>query len=984
MYTSRSTEKEKRQDDARSSVVEKKMADNCRHGEKGKSGKKAITNANSNQQKQLASRQKHRTSSNQQPVWRPGGSARIPSSSSATTWTQKSRPTMHTKENIKSSTSKRGCSMDHIPTKKNYTSVEKVMDDGGKRMAKIHGCIMEEKNGQEDVSSVVIDPPPLHQKIADKKSNTSLRIAPKTKLPRSRVCPKNCKDTSLCDVIDREVSKESKILRALEKIIKGAPENEDERNDENPINSYGFHDETSSVSFEQPCLIEKEIKINEEEPTRDVDSKQFTRRLNSINEMNEKFPEKSLEPVVSKDFVPFSIGNNRTDDNCENFQGETRTNFSSVTSASCTVNFTSSSDYTSKQASFKHRQASYNSISSSIVLHEEKQRSEKSKKNDVSQTCSFDSNEKQQNCDTENSRNLSTDKKEKAKVNFHAVSLNILKEFLCEQGIDVDLVNKAEKYLKDKRKTQKYLKKNSISLADVLSNVENNQRLEANTKNECCLKNKTEKNTEKCKKNSTNPKKDSNEVSLQATLEMKNIAMCTVRNSNDAYSQTGICYEESKCLQTILEDDSSMTNSQTMETQTEMAEAKCVAIECRKNDLKNGRRNASSMTISLPVCNHSTETVRIPCVSISVATDYRSGCNKENLSDNFTKNSNDFQYNFNNSSSKDNLYKSSNNISLKSQTNTIEKSIDKVNQDSIVKFSHVLSRFLNQMHVECNKSSLNCEKDDETNKLRHEESNFSTSSSQSSKQSAESESKVTNDSPVKRIPSAISAAFQVAAIKGRNLRRAVEIYERKMRSKFWKSKKETKQRKKKTSKILKTGNLGLKSVYKSNSSVKIIMRKKNSDKHGIFEQLKVLRQAEIRSAFSETSFDLCNNSTKETSDSAETSSTTVISSDTNFRRIEVKIPARSYSSVVLESTEPLIEFSVNETEDVKFEGTESVKKISSNNTRLRFYENTNAQAENVKKFTLFSRENLLCLLYGIVCSIVFCCLQFTITCDVLS
>ncbi|CAK9810505.1 hypothetical protein ANTQUA_LOCUS6459 [Anthophora quadrimaculata] len=882
----------------------------------------------------------------------------------------------------RSSASKRGSSMDHIPSKKNYANVEKVVDDSGKRMAKIHGSIMEEKNGQEDVSSVVIDPPLLHHKMTDKKSTTSLRIAPKTKLPRSRVCSKSCKDTSLCDVIDREVSKESKILCALEKIIKGVPENEDERNDENPINSYGFHDETSSVSFEQPCLIEKEIKINEEEPTRDIDSKQFTRKLNSINELNEKFPETSLEPTVSKDFVPFSIGNNETDDNCENFQRKTHTNFSSVTSASCTVNFTSSSDYTSKQASFKHCQASYNTISSSIVLHEEKQRSEKSKKNNVSQSCSFDSNEKQQKCDTENSRNLSTDKKEKAKVNFHAVSLNILKEFLCEQGIDVDLVNKAEKYLKDKRKTQKYLKKNSISLADVLSNVENNQRLEANTKNEGCLKSKIEKNTEKCKKHSTNPKKDLNEVSLQATLEMKDIATCTVRNSNDAYSQTGIYYEESKCLQTILEDDSSMTNSQTMETQTEMAEVKCVAIECYKNDLKNERKNASSMTMSLPVCNHSTDTMRIPCVSISVATDYTSDCNKENLSDNFTKNSNDFQNNFNNSSSKDNLHKSSSNISLKSQINTIKKSFDKVDQDSIVKFSRVLSTFLNKMYVEY--YCLNCKKDDETNELCCEESNFSISSSQSSKHSAESESKVTNDSPVKRIPSVINAAFQVAAIKGRNLQRAMDIYERKMRTKFWKSKKETKQRKKKTSKILKTGNLGLKSVYKSNSSVKIIMRKKNSDKHGIFEQSKVLRQAEIRSAFSETSFDLCNNSKNETSDSAESSSTTVISSDTNFRRIKVKIPARSYSSVVLESTEPLIEFSVNEIEDVKFEGTESVKKISSNNTCLRFYENTNVQAENVEKFTLFSRQNLLSLLYGIVCSIVFCCLQFTITCDVLS
>ncbi|KOC69778.1 hypothetical protein WH47_07518 [Habropoda laboriosa] len=958
LCSSRNAEKEKRQDDGLNSVIEKKMAENSRHSEKVKPGKKITTSTIFNQQKQFVSRQKHRNFGNQQPVWRPGGSVRIPSSSSATTLTQKSRPSTHTRETAKEE--KHGRATNNW---KKRPSTE------------VHST-------KETVSSLDIDPPWNH-KMADKRSNASLKIAPKVKSPRCRVSSRSYnKDTSLCDVIDREVSKESRVLRALEKIVKGTPENAEEKIDRNLIRCYEMQDETSPVSFRQPALVEEEMKINEEEPTRDIDCNQFKKNLINIDEVIENFSEKSSAPVVSKNFVPFPVTNDKIEEsagtggNLEDFQAKNRSDFASVTSASCTMNFnTSSSDCISKEEDFRHCETSFNSVSSSIVSRQE-ERNEESKENDVSRACSLNCNEKQGKFDAKNLKSLSISKEEKTKVNFHALSLSMLKEFLCEQGIDVDLVNKAEKYLKDKQKSRKYLKKKSTSFADVPSNVDNKQQLEKNTKNEYSWKKKTERNAEKPEENSANFR-DSNKISLQSAPKMKDIATCTVRNRNDISFL-------SKCLQTIPEDDSSTTKLRATETQTEMEEEKYLANERCKMDLKNERRNMSSMTVSLPVCNHSMETVRIPRVSKSAATDFNqetSDCSEKNSSENFCKNSNDLpsktnlQTNSNNFSSKDNFHGNSSDIPLTSQINST-KNDD--NEDDKNK------------HEERDESSLNHEEDDQINESSYDESNLSTATNFSSscfisseRGVDENEAKEENESPVKVIPSEISAAFQVGAIKDRNLHRAIEIYERTMRSKLKKSEKETK-RKRRRSKIAKISRK-LKNWPESNSSIKIVVKKKNNDKRGIVEHFKVLRQAEIRSSFGKTSFDLCNNSKEETSESVETSSTTIISSETNFGNIQVEIPIRSSSSVVLKEAISLVEFLVKKTEDVKFEGTECVRKIGSGNTRLGFCENTNANVEKVKKeFSLLSRKNLLSLLYGILCSVVFWCLQFTITCDVVS
>lgn len=96
----RCVEKEKHLYEAQTIVTDKKMADNYRHPEKGKLPKKTVLSTNSNQCKQslTMSRQKQHASSNQQPVWRPGGAAKIPIFNSATTLSQKTRPAIHVRE----------------------------------------------------------------------------------------------------------------------------------------------------------------------------------------------------------------------------------------------------------------------------------------------------------------------------------------------------------------------------------------------------------------------------------------------------------------------------------------------------------------------------------------------------------------------------------------------------------------------------------------------------------------------------------------------------------------------------------------------------------------------------------------------------------------------------------------------------------------------------------------------------------------------
>ena len=90
--SARYAEREKHLDD-----VNKKTVDNCHHSERVKPAKKIMLCTGSNQSKQAISRQKHRAPSNQ-PVWRPGGAAKIPTFNSVTTLVQKTRPITHNRE----------------------------------------------------------------------------------------------------------------------------------------------------------------------------------------------------------------------------------------------------------------------------------------------------------------------------------------------------------------------------------------------------------------------------------------------------------------------------------------------------------------------------------------------------------------------------------------------------------------------------------------------------------------------------------------------------------------------------------------------------------------------------------------------------------------------------------------------------------------------------------------------------------------------
>ncbi|KAK1116475.1 hypothetical protein K0M31_019006 [Melipona bicolor] len=93
LNSARYMEKEKRLDD----VTDKKTAENSHHLERVKPAKRITLYTSSNQSKQATFRQKQRAPSDQ-PVWRPGGAAKIPTFNSVTTLVQKTRPPAHNRE----------------------------------------------------------------------------------------------------------------------------------------------------------------------------------------------------------------------------------------------------------------------------------------------------------------------------------------------------------------------------------------------------------------------------------------------------------------------------------------------------------------------------------------------------------------------------------------------------------------------------------------------------------------------------------------------------------------------------------------------------------------------------------------------------------------------------------------------------------------------------------------------------------------------
>lgn len=851
-------------------------------------------------------------------------------------------------------------------------------------------------------------------KTTGKRSSTSLKASPRAKSkPKTLRHPsknfsesertawgiKNCTNASVCDIINKRITRESEILRALEEIIKATPEKNKGKNVEKPTYCYKnqAEEETNEV-FKQPnepIAVKEEMKINEEEPTRDIDSEQYKKsQLNEV-QLKEKFqedhqiaknfsenlPENLSMPIMPKNVIPVlntsveeNTKNVATNEHFEHFQSKARLSVALGTTTSCVVDINSSSVDSMKVEATKSCQTSSNAISSPDVS-KLKQKSEKSKENDTcpeNDTFFLDNNRKRQKCDSTGSKilnNPSIMKKEKTRINSHAVSLSMLKEFLCDQGIDVDLVNKAERYLKDKQKTCKGLKKKSISFADVPSYIEHNRHFEKKTilKEEHSWEEKLDKNIEEdiekhLRKNIgksetfINDEKNLNEVPLPKT---KDIATCTIINNNDAYSQTVIHCKISKS--TPEKDALTSIELQATGTQTEVE-----------------GRNACSMTELLNRSSPKALGKSYVCKSVTI--EHVTELKKKDLGSKMRKDSK-------NSKSQNDLHKDSKNVSTKSidMESTDTEETNKVEKHSSKECSRVFENLLNQMREEYDESLPNYKKDDAVDELRFNESKISLTSNSSS-MTIKEESKEEGQSPVRIVSSGIVAALQVAVIRARNVHKALDIYKRRLSNNLKKGNKESR-RKEKMSKVCTTCEEESKSVSRSSSVVKIILQKRDDSRNAVMEIFKDLRQAEVTSALSEICLDrhsdVNSESEEDSFESVVNLSTSTSFSEVSFKTVDLGIPKRSSSSVVLRNVGSLMGFLISKIDDVTFGRIECVTKIS-NTCEPEFCGDMRMEVVKVERLvSVFSTESLLILVYGMLCSVVFWCLNFTISCEVL-
>lgn len=837
-------------------------------------------------------------------------------------------------------------------------------------------------------------------KTTGKRSNTSLKASPRAKAkPKTLRYPsksfnesersawgiKNYTNASVCDIINERITRESEILRALEEIIKATPQKNEGKNVEKPTYCYKNQvQEETNEDFKQPSepiAVKEKMKINEEEPTRDIDSEQYKKsQLNEV-QLQEKFqedhqisknfsenlPENLSILIMPKNVIPLlntsveeNTKNVATNEHFEHFQSKAQLSVALGTTTSCIVDINSSSVDSVKVEATKSCQTSSNAISSPDVS-ELKQKNEKSKENDTCQennTLFLDNKRKQQKCDSTESKilnNPSIMKKEKTRMNSHAVSLSMLKEFLCDQGIDVDLVNKAERYLKDKQKTCKGLKKKSISFADVPSYIEHNRHFGKKTilKEGYSWEEKLDKNIEE------DIEKDLNEVPLPKT---KDIATCTIINNNDAYSQTVIHCKISKCLQSTPEKDAlTSVELQATGTQTEVE-----------------GRNVCSMTESLN--RSSPKALEKSRVCKSVTIEHVTKLKKKDLGSKMHKDSKDFK-------SQNDLHKDSKNVFTKSidiKSTDIEKT-NKIENHSSKECSRVFENLLNQMREEYDESLPNYKKDDAVDELRFNESKISLTSNSSS-MTIKEKNKEEGQSPVRIVSSGIVAALQVAVIRARNVYKALDIYKRRLSNNLKKRNKESR-RKEKISKVCKTCEEESRSVSRSSSVVKIILQKKDDSRNAVIEIFKDLRQAEVTSALSEICLDrhsdVNSESEEDSFESVVNLPTKTSFSEVSFRTVDLGIPKRSSSSVVLRNVGSLMKSLISKIDDVTFGRIECVTKIS-NTCEPEFCGDMRMEVVKVeRRVSVFSTENLLILIYGMLCSVVFWCLNFTISCEVL-
>lgn len=838
-----------------------------------------------------------------------------------------------------------------------------------------------------------------NSKVWSKRSNTSVKTSPRvgprsgTVRATSKSCNdhlrhgsesaslKNCEDTPHEKMARQKASKESKILRVLEDIIRTTPmEKKGDKSTRNLVDCYQFQYEANSIHFDlqaESTLDKEDVKINEEEPTRDIDAGEFVKDRPKVSEMVRENPQSIEElpqrpsALLPKDFPPFPNLNEDVVDvegsaNLEISQPNAHSSSVTVANAGCMVDLSSSSDSIANIELAKCCQTSLNSISSSSTSHQE-QKNEKYGKCDNWIACSSDCNP-----DRQKSKSPSDIREERSKVNSHAVSLSILKEFLCGQGVHVDLVDRAERCLKEKQKTLKCLKKKRVNSIDVPPSAENLQ-------NQCYCEDKLKENIENHEKDSVECKEDtdntSNCFSLQPPPERKDAVTFTIDCCSDASSQTDLQWKFTKSLQTIFERDVlTPVQQKTTETQTEIALPKEI------NNLTNKNRDASVITESLLISDSFTETVQVSYASKSVETDHVDriqNCSTKTMQEYVPENC-------------DNSTEMSIYICNEECTG---KNINNDDQDSTKSNLHASKKLSNQMY-ECYDGSLTTSKrNDEVCELCFVKSNAAASFSSPDVSSVCSESCVHNETvtheeshefSAKVISNEMLAALQVAVIRACNVYRAFDLYKQNLKRKLKKLERQ-KKRQRTARKNTEMRKRTLKSVSKRNSVSGITTKHwELFDENGVAELLKVPRCTEVTTASSKESLVFHNESEHEISESVSMPSTSTPCSGNIFEAIEPKISKKFFSNVTLKDVKSVMEFLVRETENVKLEHTRCVKKISDpacprfGNRKMK-----SGRMQEQGEFSIFSRENLLPLVYGVMCCIVFWCLQFTITCDII-
>ncbi|XP_076640650.1 uncharacterized protein LOC143352208 [Halictus rubicundus] len=881
-------------------IVERKINDNVRHSEKGKLLKKPTQSVNFEQSRQPMSRQKYRVANNPQPVWRPGGVVKLPSSSSATTLTQRNRP---------------------------------LLAQANERSIQLTDNAKEGKHGRSGESKKKISTDPYLTKCripnlttdcskqSSRKHITNPESISKLK-PKSRalkVCFKE-QNVSSC--------RSEKVLKLLEEIIKSPPADKKDKRNTNKSVIGDRQNETDPIDPERsmdPIPIEEEIEIPQDEPTRDIDPNEVRESRSKHAEVFEKtqqlieeLPECPLTVISPTDFSPSSIIKDQPMDSkssvhLENLHSRNNSNF---TCTECTTELKPSSistaEFSTNSSSQKRQKDELSTSNDSLTV-----KAERHKDSSSVNVCS----------------------------NSHTMSLTVLKEFLRDQGVDVGLLNRAEQCVKDKRKCRGCAKTKSASLADVMmSNKQRDKCSKDSADSSCCRGDMLRKIVQSSERNSADLEDaakslDHNckgDLKLSAP-EKKDTSTCTETNNNDTSVQTSLREMRTKSVQIIIEEDTPLAMKQeteTMETQTEMISTKHTATDCKSNSI-----DASSMTESNSVKDSTTETV-----SYASKLTERSDP-KEEISDHCDKNATKFVEIWNEMVSKE----------------------MRVNDDQDLTEKH---RHLGISNEDSSDKAPVCEEYGGGRELGFRESDSSTSSCCSHIPECCKHLNCWIDPEMNNFYNFISsetiATLESAAIRARDMYRAMYIYQQHMESKL----KEEEEKKK----FEKIKNCEQSKNLSTIDSFDVIVK---DSYHSCKYNLEILSRAEIASLSDESEYEI--------SESVSMPITTVSQNETDVSGEDgLEICKKSSSHAVLGVVKSLMELLIQKMDDIKITEIDSVQTVSSRTCSKIHIEFSKKETERKNEFSIspFSRQNLLMLIYGVVCSIVFWCLRFTITCDV--